>query len=322
MTPEEASQEFYRLCFQHETQKVTELIMNGTKFVHYTSAENGLKILQNKTLWLRNALLMNDYSEVHHGRTAFQHLRLSTQLLQQLDSVLCPNHEGVLDEALRMLGSGDVTTQFATYMTAVSEHDPGDGRGLLSMWRAYGGPAAGVAIVFSTAFLESDDTSLECALSPVLYGGPAEFAEEVAAIIRSLAARPDVLSAVPRDEVRETLRNTFRYGMLSIKDPGFAEEREWRILHSPLQQSSPLVTPEVTCIRGIPQLIYKIPLENKPGMNFPELELDSLIYRIIIGPTQYPYPVAQAFEAALAGAGVREPDKRIKISSIPLRQLN
>ena len=39
----------------------------GARFVHYTSAENALKIIQSKRLWLRNTLCMSDFREVQHG---------------------------------------------------------------------------------------------------------------------------------------------------------------------------------------------------------------------------------------------------------------
>ena len=39
---------------------------NG-RFVHYTSAENAIKILYTKQIWMRNARCMADYMEVAHG---------------------------------------------------------------------------------------------------------------------------------------------------------------------------------------------------------------------------------------------------------------
>src|SRR5215471_6641558 len=37
------------------------------KFVHYTSAEAALKIIESKRLWMRNTTCMADYREVQHG---------------------------------------------------------------------------------------------------------------------------------------------------------------------------------------------------------------------------------------------------------------
>lgn len=37
------------------------------RFVHYTTAEAALKIIESKRVWMRNTKCMADYSEVQHG---------------------------------------------------------------------------------------------------------------------------------------------------------------------------------------------------------------------------------------------------------------
>jgi len=44
-----------------------ERLKDGARLVHYTSAENAYRIISGKQVWLRNAHLMNDYSEMQHG---------------------------------------------------------------------------------------------------------------------------------------------------------------------------------------------------------------------------------------------------------------
>ncbi|MDJ0278670.1 hypothetical protein QLH51_17900 [Sphingomonas sp. 2R-10] len=39
----------------------------GLKFAHYTTAENALNIMAVKSVWLRNAAVMNDHSEIEPG---------------------------------------------------------------------------------------------------------------------------------------------------------------------------------------------------------------------------------------------------------------
>src|SRR5688572_2302086 len=39
----------------------------SARFVHYTSADAALKIINQKRLWMRNAACMTDYREVQHG---------------------------------------------------------------------------------------------------------------------------------------------------------------------------------------------------------------------------------------------------------------
>jgi hypothetical protein len=45
----------------------TKIYKENGRFVHYTSAENALKIIQSKQMWMRNARCMTDYIEVSHG---------------------------------------------------------------------------------------------------------------------------------------------------------------------------------------------------------------------------------------------------------------
>ena len=42
-------------------------IKPSARFVHYTSAEAALKIIESKRVWMRNTTCMADYSEVLHG---------------------------------------------------------------------------------------------------------------------------------------------------------------------------------------------------------------------------------------------------------------
>lgn len=73
-------------------------------------------------------------------------------------------------------------------------------------------------------------------------------------------------------------------------------------------------------VRGVPQKIQKIPLRNIPEEDFFGAEIPELLERIIIGPTVYPNAMYQAFSKLLRDAGVPDPDNRIFISDIPLRE--
>lgn len=56
-------------CDYHK--RMEELKKSTNKLVHYTSASAGLKILQNKEIWMRRVSCMNDFSEVQHGKDLF-----------------------------------------------------------------------------------------------------------------------------------------------------------------------------------------------------------------------------------------------------------
>jgi hypothetical protein len=72
---------------------------------------------------------------------------------------------------------------------------------------------------------------------------------------------------------------------------------------------------------GVPQIVYKVPLDATVSPALAGLEFSRVFDRLIIGPSQYPLPMYEAFAAALAKAGVpQEPGRqRLFISGIPIR---
>ena len=72
--------------------RMAEISSQNRRFVHYTSAATGLSIIKNEKVWLRSALLMNDFQEVEHGqqcvRSAWNHELLGVRIkaaLQRID---------------------------------------------------------------------------------------------------------------------------------------------------------------------------------------------------------------------------------------------
>jgi hypothetical protein len=104
-----------------------------------------------------------------------------------------------------------------------------------------------------------------------------------------------------------------------LKHEGFSEEREWRVIHAPNRMPSDNLESSIETIAGVPQRIYKIPLRSDPSAGLTGLDLDQLIDRIIIGPTQFPWVMFEAFSSALTDAGVKNSASRIAISQIPVR---
>ena len=106
---------------------------------------------------------------------------------------------------------------------------------------------------------------------------------------------------------------------LSLKHKGFSEEREWRMIFLPDALPSEHVERSVEVIAGVPQTVYKIPLENKPGQDICGVSIPDLIDQVIIGPSALPAAIFNAFSSILKGAGIGDPDSRLTISDIPLR---
>jgi hypothetical protein len=89
-----------------------------------------------------------------------------------------------------------------------------------------------------------------------------------------------------------------RFATLATKHPGFAEEQEWRILYAPTLQESKWVTNEIVTLDGIPQLVYKLPLQNISEVGL-TAGIPELLDRIIIGPTQFLSLLAGLFRRCL-----------------------
>jgi len=155
--------------------------------------------------------------------------------------------------------------------------------------------------------------------SPVLYLSVNDFKEYFKSIVEAMMQNAAMIEGMGRDTLREFLFILFKSSLLCTKHPGFKEEREWRIFYTPTQDRSPIINEDVCTVDGVPQGIFKIPLEHNPGNGLFHADVPSLIDRIIIGPTEYPVIIYNTLVAALEKAGVSDARKRIVVSDIPLR---
>jgi hypothetical protein len=60
-------QKLMSIFMPYAAQRLADMRSNNKRFVHYSFAENILRIIQSKTVWLRNTRCMADYSEVEIG---------------------------------------------------------------------------------------------------------------------------------------------------------------------------------------------------------------------------------------------------------------
>lgn len=315
---------------------------NHRKFVHYTSAEAALSIINKKEVWLRNSSAMNDYSEIGYGEMLFRSVFHSDSDAAQMSrTILDSISPGLHDRLAQYFEQRAPQRRHFTYLISVSEHGPyelkpgmlvdqGEERyGRLSMWRAYGRDRVGVALVFNPQALLSPTEAINAYTSPVQYVEQGDFNHLYSSVLLRAERRAEELRQLPEGWFEQNLQRFIDNAALSLKHPGFSEEREWRITYSANPDvehvsddefnSESRIKRDFVCINGLPQRIYKIPLQNYPDEGFTGAEINELIERIIIGPSQYPVMVADAIIMALRNAGVQEPEKRIVISNIPLR---
>jgi hypothetical protein len=98
---------------------------------------------------MRNTTCMADYRKVQHGLKIIQNFLSDTTETNAFVAALDACSPGVAAEAIESFKRQWENIYLGTYVTSISEHhDKEDFHGRLSMWRAFGGNTARVAIVF------------------------------------------------------------------------------------------------------------------------------------------------------------------------------
>jgi hypothetical protein len=290
------------------------------RFAHYTSAEAALGIITSKRIWMRNTTCMADYLEVQHGfeilRKFFSDKPKTDAFVAALD-VCVP---GAAMEAINLFNQWWQNIQFNTYITSISEHDPKeDLHGRLSMWRAFGGSTARVALVIKLPWFSGGADALNVIFSPVAYLTEDEAHAVIYTVIKNIGTNCDFLRSVDRQTIVGTVFTMLRAGVICLKHEGFREELEWRAIFSPALRPSPSMQSSTEVIGGVPQLVYKFPLDGKVSPDLEELDIARIVDRLIIGPSPYPWVMYQAFVDALTKSGVSDAEKLVFISGIPIR---
>ena len=107
---------------------------SNNNFVHYTSAENAIKIIRSRSFWMRNTRGMNDHKEVEHGCDCLQSFFAERIKRQAFSSALDPCHDGAADEAIARFEQWIPEIRSNTYIVSISEHESKeDEHGRLSM---------------------------------------------------------------------------------------------------------------------------------------------------------------------------------------------
>jgi len=290
----------------------------GNRFAYYTTAEVAYQVIQKKRIWMRSTTTMNDYMEIQYGRDLLL-TAIDSGPGKALKGALDTYHQDLFEEVWQLVLAWLPGFKFDTFITCVSEHYASeDELGRLSMWRAYGGKT-GVALVINGAAFDLQTNALGAYSSPVSYFDQAQFSNAMNEVAANIANSKEFVSSLPRDVLKNAMFTVFRFAVLCTKHPGFAEEKEWRIVASPALNQSALLESEIAVVRGVPQPIQKIPLENYPDQGVSGLAVPELIDRVIIGPCEFPHVTARALWAALHQAGVADPASLIVESNIPLR---
>jgi hypothetical protein len=317
VTPEEA----VALFVPHIIAR-REVFQAGKRLVHYTSAEAAYRIISGKQIWLRNAQMMNDFSEIQHGINCLHQAWVSPNGLA-LQEMLNRIRDGLRDKLAELFDGHAEGLRIGTFITALSEHeDDEDELGRLSMWRAYGG-RAGVALVLNNTAFAAQTDEMHVFSSPVFYQDVPKFIQWFQDWAAALLAAENKLHEMGADNVQNWLFTVFRSFALCTKHPGFAEEREWRVFYSPVfEGNSDWVEPAVEIIRGTPQHVMKLHLKDDPARGIAGVAPPTLVNRVIIGPCDNPIQIRASVAAAMQQAGIQDPLEKMWMSLIPLRHVD
>jgi hypothetical protein len=298
------------------------------RFVHYTRAEAALEILRKKRLWLRNTTAMIDYREIQHGYALLLSWFNIAGNRDRFMAVFDTIHPGAARNALDMFdwawNNPGVSAQTQTYVGCVSEHlITENDHGRLSMWRAFGTETtARVALVFRVPLFTGATDFLQCIFSPVAYLNEAKAHAIVEEVLANAEKENDFLRTLSYDELRSFIFFSFVVASTCVKHEGFKEEREWRIVYLPGYYpplNPPRIVGEVLSPSGVPQIIFKLPLDASVAPEIADIDVAAMFDRLVIGPTPFSLVIREAFKATLEQAGVVDAGSRVITSQIPIR---
>lgn len=196
---------------------------------HYTSSAGLLGILSSRELWTSNVLFLNDAEELIHASEGFVaamsakvdelHGRLDGGEPEFPNRPLLAIMEGIILR-LRQLQEGS-RLWGEVYVACFCED--GD---LLSQWRGYAG-SGGYALGFDSALLQpaASTTYMGKNLAQVKYG-ITEAIDEIEDLLGSMDPGSGNHPGVQADHKFLTVLRQ----LAQVKNPGFREEREWRLL--------------------------------------------------------------------------------------------
>ncbi|MDN7409844.1 DUF2971 domain-containing protein [Burkholderia vietnamiensis] len=294
---------------------------------HYCSISTLESIVKNNEFWFSNPLYANDYEELSFGmfhsrkiikestsiRNAFQDENKYTAFI------------GIIDTIFQHFEQG---TAMDLYIACFSIHNPSDNDGLLSMWRGYGANGTGAAIVFNTAAIrEKPDSPL--VISKVQYGTTDQRISWIINIIdrfAELIATAPIHSSDPNVALwaYQCATQLFeRLLTLSIftKHIGFQEERELRVVYFRHRDVKNLLSSMASyaVIDGTVHPKFKFKIAPLEGFGDDQVTLDTMVVKIILGPSGVSSRSVWAVKRMLATLGHPRLAELVVASSTPYR---
>lgn len=298
-----------------------DILTHKPLLAHYTSMRVLECILRTNEIWFSNPLFMNDLEEVRFGvLNGVQEIKDNPDIIKALGDK--SRHNIFVHCLFHYMSEFEKNHLFDTYVFCLSEHDPEDRDGLLSMWRGYGELGKGAALVFDTSKIATRaDTPL--IFAPVHYGSTMErfqWFDSLGSRVAKIISESDI----PDDRIYLASGAVFeRLKVMALfsKHAGFREEREWRIVYMKDRDESDMLKQMQDYFigpRGVePKLRFKVePIE---GVTSSDLSLEKIIHSIILGPSVSSQLTMRSVHRMLELIGKAELGNRMFASTIPLR---
>ncbi|MGH3628057.1 MAG: DUF2971 domain-containing protein [Sciscionella sp.] len=261
-------------------------------------------IAESRRLWASSAAFLNDSSEIVYIKTALEAVahELETEFEEELPRRFLRLIGPMFEEFV--LGGYDV------YLACFCEEDD-----LLSQWRGYPSTGGGYAIGFRSSVIARNRM-----LRKVVYDEATQrqiLGEMLRPACQHLAENADD----SHDYIDRALLVGLRYHAAALaecsvcfKHPGFAEEKEWRLVRVNMRQGEApeRVTPSFR--ESATGLLPYLPLELER-----EGDEERPIAEVVVGPNTHPDLAARAAAELLGSVGYASPIGLVRQSSIPLR---
>ena len=295
------------------------------QLLHFTKLATLKEIVRTKSVVLFNALTMTDREEVAGNLLVLRrHLSSASQLRALLDQLNGLLSSAFAQQFLAHFEKIVANDFFGTYVFCLSEEHTDHPEGRLSMWRAYGGDGAGVAIGFKTALIQSRwDAPAPVLFYKVRYENEGQMLATAGTLLKTFASlspkiRP-IFTSKP-DIVFDALYQLLLIVAATRKHPGFSEESEWRVIYaSNFGDGSSMLQPDTFAFGNTVRLGYRLSLSQYLTNFHPPAVMDDLIGNVIVGPCDPQVPVAQAVEKLLADLGCKNPGAKIRLCQTPYR---
>ena len=246
-----------------------DCLKDENKFYHsennlayYTSASTLFSILDNKEVWLRSTMCMNDYQEIRYATSnLMESLRKSDGMIfNKFIKVLGQIIPGKITEIKDVFNN--ILTNIAgglylhTYIMCFTEHDDRifpDGN--LQMFNSYG-RGNGACLVFDKNKLKE----LDLPIYKVHYSSERNIDKKLKQLLNQLEEKAEELCGIDIKEIINYLQLFFINLITTTKHPGFFQENEWRlIINDKLliynENFKNRQNEKVKCVNGVPQII-------------------------------------------------------------------